>query len=124
MIYETFSEAQQAGIAPWTDIVEEMSDYHVIVFRDRYPVSKGHLLFVPRYNTDAVLVDCFSSAMFQGNRLVHQGKCQGFNIGINQGEAAGQTVMYPHIHLIPRYQGDVANPRGGIRHIIPGKGYY
>ena len=49
---------------------------------------------------------------------------EGFNIGINQGEVAGQTVMHVHIHLIPRRNGDVKNPRGGIRHTIPGKGYY
>lgn len=47
-----------------------------------------------------------------------------FNIGINDGVEAGQTVHHVHQHLIPRYKGDVANPRGGIRHIIPGKGYY
>ena len=48
----------------------------------------------------------------------------GYNIGINSGSAAGQTVMHCHIHLIPRYEGDVTDPRGGIRHVIPGKGYY
>jgi diadenosine tetraphosphate (Ap4A) HIT family hydrolase len=48
----------------------------------------------------------------------------GFNIGMNCGEAAGQTVLHCHVHLIPRRSGDVANPRGGIRHVIPGKGNY
>ena len=48
----------------------------------------------------------------------------GFNIGINIGAAAGQTVPHLHLHLIPRYQGDVSDPRGGIRHVIPGKGNY
>ena len=48
----------------------------------------------------------------------------GFNVGINIGEAAGQTIFHCHIHLIPRRHGDVENPRGGVRHIIPGKGNY
>ncbi len=48
----------------------------------------------------------------------------GFSVGMNCGEAAGQTVMHCHVHLIPRRVGDVANPRGGIRHVIPGKGNY
>ena len=49
---------------------------------------------------------------------------QGFNIGVNCGEAAGQTVFHAHIHIIPRYAGDVPNPRGGVRNVIPGKGNY
>jgi diadenosine tetraphosphate (Ap4A) HIT family hydrolase len=49
---------------------------------------------------------------------------EGFNIGANVGEVAGQTVFHCHIHLIPRRKGDVSNPRGGVRHIIPDKGYY
>ena len=48
----------------------------------------------------------------------------GFNVGTNVGTAAGQTVPHVHIHLIPRYAGDVENPRGGVRHVIPGKGDY
>ena len=48
----------------------------------------------------------------------------GFNIGLNSGESAGQTIFHCHWHLIPRRQGDVSNPRGGVRHIIPGKGCY
>jgi diadenosine tetraphosphate (Ap4A) HIT family hydrolase len=52
------------------------------------------------------------------------GSVSGFNIGINNGETAGQTIFHSHIHLIPRRVGDVENPRGGIRHLIQGKGYY
>jgi diadenosine tetraphosphate (Ap4A) HIT family hydrolase len=48
----------------------------------------------------------------------------GYNIGVNVGVAAGQTVMHLHVHLIPRYHGNVEDPRGGVRHCIPGKGYY
>jgi diadenosine tetraphosphate (Ap4A) HIT family hydrolase len=63
-------------------------------------------------------------ALADGNHMVVSGECDGFNIGFNSGEAAGQTVMYPHIHLIPRRTGDVEDPVGGVRNTIPGKGNY
>jgi diadenosine tetraphosphate (Ap4A) HIT family hydrolase len=63
-------------------------------------------------------------ALADGNNMVEQGECDGFNIGYNSGTAAGQTVMYPHIHLIPRRNGDVEDPVGGVRNTIPGKGNY
>jgi diadenosine tetraphosphate (Ap4A) HIT family hydrolase len=119
MKYETLQEAQAAGVAPWDLKVGEYSDYHVSVFQDRYPVTQGHLLFVPQYNTDEVITDCFESAMRHGRKMVRDGECDAFNIGINMGEAAGQTVMYPHVHLIPRNQGDCADPIGGVRGVIP-----
>jgi diadenosine tetraphosphate (Ap4A) HIT family hydrolase len=94
------------------------------VFRDRYPVTPGHLLFVPQYNTDAVIKDCFESAMLYGRRMVADGKCDAFNIGINMGREAGQTVMYPHVHLIPRRAGDCEDPVGGVRGVIVGQANY
>jgi diadenosine tetraphosphate (Ap4A) HIT family hydrolase len=107
------------GTAPWTDIIKELSDYHVAVFRDRYPVTKGHLLFVPRYNTHTVILDCFDSAMRHGNAMVERGEYDAYNVGINFGPAAGQTVMYPHVHLIVRRTGDCLDPTGGVRGVIP-----
>jgi diadenosine tetraphosphate (Ap4A) HIT family hydrolase len=124
MNYETLTQAQETNAAPWDDRVEEWSDFHVVVFRDRYPVTPGHLLFVPQYNTDAVIMDCFNSAMFYGQRMVENGECDAFNIGINMGQAAGQTVMYPHVHLIPRRVGDCADPVGGVRGVIIGQANY
>lgn len=115
-------DAEAAGIAPWTDLVRE--DFHVKVFKDKYPVTDGHLLFVPQYAADGVIVDCFSDALTVGKEMVEKGEWDGFNIGLNWGEAAGQTVMYPHIHLIPRRKGDMEDPRGGVRHVIPAKGNY
>ena len=108
--------------APWDDIVRE--DFHIAVYRDRYPVTDGHLLFVPKYNTMGVLKDAFEDAVREGKRLMEYGECDGFNIGINYGESAGQTVKWPHIHLIPRRNGDVEDPVGGVRNTIPGKGNY
>jgi len=122
MKYDTLSEAQAAGVAPWDDIVRE--DFHVMVFRDRYPVVVGHLLFVPVYNSDVVIEDACGDAVREGERMVAAGECDGYNIGLNMGTAAGQTVMYPHVHLIPRRTGDCADPVGGVRGVIPGQANY
>jgi diadenosine tetraphosphate (Ap4A) HIT family hydrolase len=124
MKYEILKEAQAAGVAPWDLVIEQLTDFHVAVFEDRYPVAPGHLLFVPQYNTDTVITDCFESAMREGRRMVRDGECDSFNIGINMGAAAGQTVMYPHVHLIPRRLGDCADPVGGVRGVIVGQANY
>jgi diadenosine tetraphosphate (Ap4A) HIT family hydrolase len=108
--------------APWTELVEE--DFHVKVFYDKYPVTEGHLLFVPKYNTVSVLMDCFEGAVLDGIERVNQGEWDGFNVGFNFGSAAGQTVEWPHVHLIPRRKGDMEDPTGGVRHVIPEKGNY
>jgi diadenosine tetraphosphate (Ap4A) HIT family hydrolase len=120
--YITLESAQAQGIAPWDDKVWE--DFHVVVFRDRFPVAHGHLLFVPREDTPGLIREAFASALFEGNRIVDAGECEAFNIGINMGQAAGQTVMYPHVHLIPRHAGDCADPVGGVRGVITGQANY
>jgi ATP adenylyltransferase len=117
-------QAHAAGIAPWDLNVSELSDFHVAVFQDRFPVTRGHLLFVPRYNTPTVIVDAFESALRHGDQLVADGVCQAYNVGINMGPAAGQTVMYPHVHLIPRRNGDCEDPVGGVRGVIAGQANY
>ena len=117
-------QAMQDKIAPWNLEVSELTDFHVAVFQDRYPVTHGHLLFVPRFNTAGVIQDCFESAMAEGNRMVAAGECDAFNVGMNSGAAAGQTVMYPHIHLIPRRTGDCTDPVGGVRGVIHGQANY
>jgi len=118
------AQAQKDGVAPWDLLVDELSDFHVTVFQDRFPVTPGHLLFVPQYNTDAVIMDCFESAMRHGRKMVDVGECTAFNIGINMGREAGQTVMYPHVHLIPRRLGDCVDPVGGVRGVIAGQANY
>jgi diadenosine tetraphosphate (Ap4A) HIT family hydrolase len=82
------------------------------------------LLFVPKHNTISVLSDAFEDAIRFGKRKVDAGEWAGFNIGMNYGTAAGQTVNWPHIHLIPRQVNDVADPVGGVRNTIPGQGNY
>jgi diadenosine tetraphosphate (Ap4A) HIT family hydrolase len=123
-MHKTLTEAQAAGVAPWDLVVDRLTAFSVAVFQDRYPVTTGHLLFVPQYNTDTVIMECLKSAMQEGRRMVAAGECDAFNIGINMGEAAGQTVMYPHVHLIPRRHGDCADPIGGVRGVVFGQANY
>jgi diadenosine tetraphosphate (Ap4A) HIT family hydrolase len=118
----TLSEAQQAGIAPWTNVVRE--DFHITVFADAYAVTPGHLLFVPQHNTDTLISQAFQDALAEGRRMVLAGECDAFNIGLNMGRPAGQTVLWPHVHLIPRRIGDTADPVGGVRNVIPFAGNY
>ena len=124
MKYQTLESAHAAGAAPWDLRVEELSDFHVTVFCDRFPVTQGHLLFVPNYNTPEVINDAFYGAQTVGDSMVALGDCDAYNIGINQGAAAGQTVMYPHVHLIPRRVGDCEDPVGGVRGVIPAQQNY
>ena len=114
--------ALTAKVAPWTTIEYRCKDFWI--FADGFPVTEGHLLFVPTMETPECLYACYKAAYKWGHDGVEFGKWDGFNIGQNNGEAAGQTVMYPHVHMIPRRFGDVENPRGGVRHVIPGKGNY
>ncbi|WP_437626878.1 HIT family protein [Sorangium sp. So ce1151] len=99
--------------------------------RDRFPVSPGHTLVIPRRLVstwfDATAEE--RAAIFEfvdavKRQLDQELRPDGYNIGINAGEAAGQTVMHLHVHVIPRFRGDVDDPRGGVRHVIPGKGNY
>lgn len=98
---------------------------------DRFPVSRGHALIIPKYHTADYfqLPDVYQEACWELMRRVQsmvreQYHPDGFNIGINIHEAAGQTVPHVHIHLIPRYAGDVDEPRGGVRGVIPHKQSY
>ena len=115
-------QALDKKIAPWTEIEYRTKDFWV--FRDAYPVTDGHLLFVPTFEKSDNLYECFKAAYKFGYDGVVSERWDAFNVGQNCGEAAGQTVMYPHVHMIPRRKGDMENPRGGVRHVIPSKGNY
>lgn len=123
-MHSTLEAAQTAKVAPWTEYRDDLSTGLCAVFADKFPVTKGHLLFVPRMNYPEIITECFKNALDYGNRLVATGQCDAYNIGINQGVAAGQTVMYPHVHLIPRYINDCEDPVGGVRSVIPGQANY
>ena len=102
-----------------------------ISVRDAYPVSLGHTLVVPRRHVGSFF-DATSEERGAMLALLDKAKRQldsefspaSFNIGINDGVAAGQTIPHLHMHLIPRYAGDVPDPRGGVRWLIPGKADY
>jgi len=97
------------------------------VWMDKFPVAPGHLLWIPKVNDKVHIRITYGDAFEHGDDLVKAGQWDGFNIGQNIGLAAGQTVLWPHIHLIPRFKGDCAPGRNGIRLAHPNgdhKGYY
>ncbi len=110
-------------------ILENTNAYTIL---DAFPVAIGHTLIIPRRHvgqyfdmTAEELHSCNDLLQCARNTIVGSDPAvRGFNIGVNVGLAAGQTIFHCHIHLIPRRKGDVEDPRGGIRHVIPGKGYY
>ena len=124
----------QSVSSPFLDIPPSewvASNELAFAIRDRFPVSPGHTLVVPR----RLVPTCFDATAAEKAALwdlVDQVKRaldqelhpDGYNVGFNVGEAAGQTVMHLHLHVIPRFRGDMDDPRGGVRHVIPGKGNY
>ena len=124
MMHDTLEKAQQDGRAPWSKVFLDTRDF--VVFEDKYPVTEGHLLIVPKEATQDEINKCFKFALSMGNDNVESDKTTitGYNIGLNIGTSAGQTVMYPHVHLIFRRDGDVEEPRGGVRGVIPSKQKY
>ena len=102
-----------------------------VAFFDGYPVSPGHALIVPKRNVSSYfdLTDHERGAMnvmlqYVKRVVDERFHPDGYNIGINVGQAAGQSVYHCHMHLIPRYAGDVENPKGGVRGVIPKKQKY
>lgn|SRR5690606_16119894 len=106
-------------------------DEYFFIIKDGFPVSPGHLLII----SNELRQDYFDLSELEKLHLpkvIEQAKeiilsesnPEGFNIGMNCGAAAGQTVFHFHCHLIPRFHGDMENPRGGVRHVIPSKGNY
>jgi len=110
-----------------TDRIISESDY-TLTIRDGFPVSEGHTLIIPKRHVQSFfeLQAIEKAAVLQAldeakEALDKEFSPDGYNIGINDGEAAGQTVMHLHVHLIPRYKGDTEDPRGGVRWIFPEK---
>ena len=110
-------------------IIYEDSDWLAVL--DNYPVSEGHTLLIPKRHCETFFdLSDVENQYFIATLNVVKGildgryNPDGYNIGMNCGEAAGQTVMHCHIHIIPRYKGDCENPRGGVRGVIPSKQQY
>ncbi len=112
-----------------TELISELATVYSIY--DKFPVTEGHALVIPKRKsanyfemTDREKTACQIMIHRVKDILTKKFNPDGFNIGFNMNEAAGQTVFHTHIHVIPRYKGDVENPRGGIRNVIPGMGDY
>lgn len=123
---------------PFCEIIENDQTDRIVgqndcayVIRDGYPIAEGHTLIIPKRHVGSF----FDVTVEERNALFElldkaklvldkEYKPDGYNVGINDGVAAGQTVLHLHIHLIPRYEEDVEDPRGGIRWIIPEKAPY
>lgn len=108
-----------------------MLNQYSIAFKDSFPISKGHTLVIPLAHITSIYdlseeeqADLWHLAARIRQKLQDEYHPAAFNIGVNDGVAAGQTINHAHIHVIPRYQGDVVDPRGGIRWIIPEKAKY
>ncbi len=129
------SYAHSAGGCPFCSVEPDrllMANSLAVVLADHYPVTPGHRLVVPRRHVGDYF-DLGTPETSACQRLLAQSRDEmlaadptidGFNVGINCGEPAGQTVMHCHIHLIPRRRGDHPNPRGGVRAVIPGTADY
>ena len=99
---------------------------------DTYPVSEYHCLVVPKRHikdyyglTNEELIACNDLIKIAKDEILKKdNKVKGFNLGTNIGKISGQSIFHCHFHLIPRREGDVENPQGGIRSVIPGKQYY
>ena len=108
-----------------------METEHALLISDSFPVSPGHCLVVPRRHIKTYF-ECSAEENQEFHYLILQAKQHvdkqhapdGYNIGCNNGTAAGQSVHHLHIHIIPRYQGDVENPKGGVRWVIPKNSQY
>jgi ATP adenylyltransferase len=128
------SKTKKEENCPFCDIKFDITGKNslAIAFDDKYPVAKGHTLVVPLRHTTSFFDlefdernSCLSLVDKMRQMILKKDmKVTSFNIGINDGIDAGQTVFHSHIHIIPRRKGDVANPRGGIRNIIPRNSYY
>jgi len=109
-----------------------MQNDFAYLIKDGFPVTPGHTLIIPKRHavdyfdlTQDELLACDELIRLARSELISaDSEVAGFNVGVNAGAAAGQTIFHCHIHLIPRRYGDVESPRGGVRHVIPGKDHY
>jgi len=110
-------------------IVAELGS--AVALSDAFPLNPGHTLVIPRRHEaaffdlrEAEQTDVWNLVTVMVDRLARDVAPDGFNVGINVGEAAGQTVPHAHVHVIPRHNGDVDDPRGGVRWVIPDRADY
>jgi diadenosine tetraphosphate (Ap4A) HIT family hydrolase len=127
-------KATTTEVCPFCDLQADRvwaENEKALALYDGYPLAEGHTLVVPREHV-ASLFDLGVDEQMAVWRLVADVRSalarrfgpDGFNVGLNDGQAAGQTVSHAHVHVVPRYSGDVPDPRGGVRWIIPKKAVY
>ena len=126
--------ADRQADCPFCDIPGESvvaESRHALAVRDGYPVSRGHTLVIPKAHAEKLFAqsaeiqsDIWRLVAKVRNELQSRYNPDGFNVGLNVGRAAGQTVKHTHVHVIPRFDGDVADPRGGIRWVLPERAAY
>ena len=118
--------------SPFLENKEKIFENSVgFVIYDKFPVNKGHCLIIPKreyadyFDSTKEEIEGLNELLFQTKDFIKKKyNPDGFNVGINSGKDAGQTIFHMHIHLIPRYKNDVDNPRGGVRGVIPSKKEY
>jgi diadenosine tetraphosphate (Ap4A) HIT family hydrolase len=117
-----------AGSCPFCDLGGRVVAENALAaaLRDKEPASRGHTLVVPKRHcasffdlTTEEVAACFALLRSERSKLLSELRPDGFNVGVNDGAAAGQSIEHSHWHLIPRYRGDHPDPRGGVRHVIP-----
>jgi diadenosine tetraphosphate (Ap4A) HIT family hydrolase len=118
----------------FSDIPQEqwlLETDNFFVIKDGFPVSPGHCLIISKtvyedyFDLPRPLREELGNVILDVKALIEEeAKSDGYNVGFNCGEAAGQSVMHFHCHVIPRYNGDMENPKGGVRHCIPDRGLY
>ena len=129
------SEMKDDMNCPFCDLLESAStlagNEYAAAFKDAYPLSDGHMLVVPRtHEPDFLELDkvvqraIFDLAVELADGLRSDPEVTGINIGVNAGTSAGQTIEHAHLHVIPRRDGDIEDPRGGVRWVLPSKADY
>ena len=123
-----------AGICPFCRMAGDRAPQdspNAIAFPDAFPLAPGHTLVIPRRHVASIFdlapdeqAELWQLVVQVRRELIERFHPDGFNIGVNDGPAAGQTVAHAHIHVIPRRHGDVVDPRGGIRWVIPATAAY
>ena len=120
----TLHQLIASAAVPWKESEVITKSPVAWLIADAFPVTHGHVLIVPVEPVPHMITQCLEVAWCMGDEGVQQGAWDGFNVGMNLGVAAGQTIMYPHVHMIPRRTGDEEDPTGGVRNVIPSKGNY
>ena len=131
---KTHNDAGRSAECPFCHIREASvvdESRHAFAIEDQFPVSLGHTLLIPKCHAETLFsqrpdiqADIWRLLASVRVKLQSRFNPDGFNVGLNEGEAAGQTVEHAHIHIIPRYDRDVADPRGGIRWVLPNRAAY